>query len=266
MNFRLLKLPSNKQGIAIDAIVIVLNLFLFPFISGRINNLFTESFQDKQPAFKTLGALMIVIIIGRLGGLYLKRFPLQARMRSSEASFSIYFLVFHVPIMVLTAAFGVVLVQYLAADLGFMERDYSGLPKESRAMSMAAVFLILVLTAVEIYLMYRLGKPLNSEEEQKAAKGNWRFGFKGEFLADFGLFVYMMVWQVFYFLTADLLLTPPEGASWGLDMQIFTLFFLLICFTLFYVSPRAVFLTEDRRYPSTWAMIFLVFLTSLIAH
>lgn len=266
MNVRLLKLPPNKQGIAIDAIVILLNLFLFPFISGRINNLFKESFQDKQPAFKTLGALMIIIIIGRLGGLYLKRFPLQARMRSREASFSIHFLVFHVPIMILTAAFGVVMVQYLAADLGFMERDYNGLPKESQAISMAAVFLILILSAVEVYLMYRLGKPLNGKEERKAAEGNWMFNFKGEFLADFGLFIYMMVWQVFYFLTADLLLTPPEGASWGLDMQIFTLFFLLICFTLFYVSPRAVFLTEDRKYLSTWAVIFVVFLTSLIAH
>lgn len=266
MNFRLLKLPPNKHGIAIDAIVIILNLFLFPFISGRISLLFLDSFSDKLPAFKTLAALMIIIIIGRIGGLYLKRFPLQARMRSSEASFSIYFLVFHVPIMVLTAAFGVVLLQYLAADLGFMERNYNGLPKESRAMSMAAVFLILILTAVEIYLMYRLGKPLTSKEEQKAAEGNWMFSFMGEFLADFGLFVYMMVWQVFYFLTADLLLTPPEGASWGWDMQIFTFFFLLICFTLFYVSPRAVFLTEDRKYFSTWALIFLVFLTSLIAH
>jgi hypothetical protein len=266
MNFRLLKLPSNKQGIAIDAIVILLNLVLFPFISGRIKGLFVVSFGDKQPEFKTLGTLMVIIIIGRLGGLYLKRFPLQYRMRSSEASFSIYFLVFHVPIMVLTAAFGIVLLQYLAADLGFMETGYNGLPKESQAMSMAAVFLILILSAVEIYLMYRLGKPLNAKEEQKAAKGNWMFGFKGEFLADFGLFVYMMVWQVFYFLTADLLLTPPEGASWGWDMQIFSFFFLLVCFTLFYVSPRAIFLTEDRKYPATWAMIFLVFLTSLIAH
>lgn len=263
---RLLKLPPNRQGIAIDALVILLNLFLFPFVSGRIGRLFEESFKNDQPAFRTLGVLMVLILAGRLGGLYLKRFPLQARMRSPEASFSIYFLIFNAPIMILTAAFGVVLIQYLAADLGLIERGYDGMPKESQAISLVAVFSILILTAIEIYLLYRLGRPLKDAEEEKASQGNWRFGFIGEFAADFGLFTYMIIWQVFYYMTAELLLTPPEGSSWGLDMQIFTFVFLLICFALFYISPRAVFLTEDRKYLSTWLFILAVFLTSLIAH
>jgi hypothetical protein len=263
---RLLKLPPNRQGIAIDAIVIVLNLLLFPFATGRIRNLFDESFKNDLPAFRTLGVLMVLIIAGRLGGLYLKRFPLQARMRSSEASFSIYFLIFNAPIMILTAAFGVVMVQYLAADLGMIERGYDGQPKESQAVSMVAVFSILILTGVEIYLLYRLGRPLDSAEEKKVSEGSWKFGFIGESVADFGLFGYMMIWQVFYYMTAELLLTPPEGSSWGLDMQIFTLVFVLICFALFYISPRAVFLTEDRKYLSTWLFILVVFLTSLIGH
>ena len=263
---RLLKLPPNRQGIAIDVLVILLNLFLFPFVSGRIGNLFERSFQDDQPAFRTLGVLMILVLAGRLGGLYLKRLPLQSRMRSSEASFSIYFLIFNAPIMILTAVFGVVLLQYLAADLGLLERDYSGMPKESQAVSLAGVLSILALTAVEIYLLYRLGRPLKDSEEKKAAQGSWRFGFTGEFGADFGLFTYMMIWQVFYYMTASLLLTPPEGSAWGLDMQIFSIVFLLICFALFYVSPRAVFLTEDRKYPTTWLFILLVFLTSLVSH
>lgn len=264
---RLPVLPSNKQGIAIDALVILLNLFLFPFFSDRIISLFQDAFSDKEPAFKTLGALMIVVLIGRLGGLYLKRFPLQARMRSTEASFSIYFLVFNAPIMILTAVFGVVLLQDLAADVGLIERGYNGMPKESRAVSMTVVLTILFLSCVEIYLLYRLGRPLTAAEEQKVAEGNWRYGFAGEFVADFGLFMYMMVWQVFYFLTARTFLTPPAGsAEFGWDMKIFSFVFLLIVFVLFYVSPRAVFLTEDRKYLSTWAMIFLVFLTSLISH
>lgn len=260
---RLPALPSNKQGIAIDGIVILLNIFLFPFVFDRINNLFVESFKDKQPAFTTLGLFMIVVLAGRLGGLYLKRFPLQARMRSPDASFSIYFLVFNAPIMILTAVFAAVMIQYLAAEWGWIEKGYNGMPKESQAVSMTVVLTILVLSCLEIYLLYRLGKPLTGKEEQKAAEGNWLFGFPGEFLADFGLFIYMIVWQVFYYLTARLFLTSPAQ---GWDMQIFTFFFLLICFVLFYVSPRAVFLTEDRKYFTTWAFISLVFLTSLIAH
>jgi hypothetical protein len=263
---RLLRLPPNKQGLAIDALVILLNLFLFPFVSGRVRNLFDSSFRDDAGAFKTLSVLMVLILVGRLGGLYLKRFPLQARMRSSEASFSIYFLIFNAPIMILTGAFGAILLQNLAADLGFIERGYNGLPKESQAVSLIVILSILLLTAFEIYLLYRLGRPLDDAEAKHAAEGNWRFGFIGEFIADFGLFAYMFVWQVFYYMTAGLFLTPAEGASWGLDMKIFTLVFMLICFTLFYISPRAVFLTEDRKYLSTWLFILVVFLTSLIGH
>lgn len=263
---RLLKLPPNRQGIAIDALVILLNIFLFPFAAGRIGNLFERSFKDDQPAFRALGVLMIFVLAGRLGGLYLKRFPLQARMRSSEASFSVYFLVFNAPIMILTAVFGVVLLQDLAAGLGLLERGYNGVPKESQAASLVAVLSVLALTAFEIYLLYRLGRPLKDAEEKKAAQGNWRFGFIGEFIADFGLFAYMMIWQVFYFMTAEMFLTPAAGVTWGLDMQIFTVVFLLICFALFYISPRAVFLTEDRRYPATWFFIGLVFVSSLLPH
>lgn len=263
---RLLKLPPNRQGIAIDALVIALNIFLFPFVSGRIGNLFERSFRDDQPAFRALGVLMILVLAGRLGGLYMKRSPLQARMRSSEASFSIYFLIFNAPIMILTAVFGVVLLQDLAAGLGLLERGYNGVPKESQAVSMVAVFSILALTAFEIFLLYRLGRPLKDVEEKKAYEGNWRFGFIGEFIADFGLFAYMMIWQVFYYMTAEMFLTPAEGVTWGLDMQIFTVVFLLICFGLFYISPRAVFLTEDRRYLATWLFIAVVFLSSLLPH
>lgn len=264
---RLPVLPSNKQGIAIDSVVILLNIFLFPFAFDRINALFTGSFSDRQPAFNTLGYLMIIVLLGRLGGLYLKRFALQARMRSTEASFSIYFLVFNAPIMILTAVFGAVMLQYLAAEYGLIATGYNGMPEESQAVSMMVVLTILFLSCLEIYLLYRLGRPLTAAEERKAAEGNWLYGFAGEFVADFGLFMYMMVWQVFYFLTARTFLTPPDGSpEFGWDMKIFNFVFLLIVFVLFYVSPRAVFLTEDRKYFTTWAFIALVFLSSLVPH
>jgi hypothetical protein len=243
-----------------------LNLFLFPFVSGRVRNLFDESFKDDQGAYKTLSVLMVLILAGRLAGLYLKRFPLQARMRSSEASFSVYFLIFNAPIMILTGAFGAILLQNLAADLGFIERGYNGLPRESQAVSLIVILSILLLTAFEIYLLYRLGRPLTDDEDKKASQGNWKFGFIGESIADFGLFAYMFVWQVFYYMIAELFLTPAEGVSWGLDMRIFTVVFMLLCFALFYISPRAVFLTEDRKYLTTWLFILLVFLSSLIGH
>src|SRR3546814_2126451 len=63
------------------SIAIIANLFLFPFLLSRVGNLFDESFADNSFAFKTLAGLMVIILAGRLAGLYLKRFRLQ---RSEE--------------------------------------------------------------------------------------------------------------------------------------------------------------------------------------
>lgn len=264
MDLRILKLPPNKQGIAIDILVILLNILLFPFVTGRIVDLYQRSFNSNESGFKTLAGLMIVVLIGRLGGLYLKRFPLQRRLSGPEARFSIFFFIFNAPIMILTAVFGAVLIQYTAAEFGLIAKGINGMPRESRAASMLVVFSVLFICAAEIYLLYRLGKDLTAIERQQAAKGNWKFTFVGEFIADFGLFLYMLVWQVFYFYIAGIFLNPVAGANWGWDMKAFSFGFMVLTFMLFYVAPRAVFLTEDRKYLSTWAFILLVFLTSLL--
>lgn len=264
MIWKILKLPPNKQGIAIDILVIVLNIVLFPFVTGRIVDLYQRSFDNNESGFKTLAGLMIVVLIGRLGGLYLKRFPLQRRLSGSEARFSIFFFIFNAPIMILTAVFGAVLIQFTAAEFGLIETSINGVPKESRAASMIVVFSVLFICAVETYLLYRLGKDLTAPERSQATKGNWKFTFAGEFVADFGLFLYMLVWQVFYFYISGIFLNPVEGANWGWDMKAFSFAFMFFAFVLFYVAPRAIFLTEDRKYFSTWAFILLVFLTSLL--
>lgn len=260
------KLPENKQGIVIDILVIVINLFLFPFYAERLTRIFADSLAGKNPDPRTLGTLMIVLLVGRLGGLYLKRFPLQARMRSAEAAFSAYFLVFSAPIMILTAIGGAIAIQAFAAGFGWMETGADGVPNESRLMTMVVVFSVLFLAGVEIYLMSRLGKRLGSEESAMAAKGSWLYTGAGEFVADFGLFAYMMVWQVVYYLVAGVLLTPAEGHSFDTGTRIFGVFIVAICFGLFYISPRAVFLTEDRKYLSTWVLIFAAFISSLLPH
>lgn len=262
----LLKLAPNKQGIIIDSAVIVINLFLFPVFFGRLEGLFKDAFDNKKPAFAGLGVLMLLILSGRLGGLYLKRFPLQKRMQSSEASFSAYFLVFTAPIMILTGVAAAVALQYVAAAIGLIPTKFDGQPKESRAVDMIVVFSVILLSCLEIFLLFRLGKRLNTAESVSAAKGGIKYGAITEAVADFGLFAYMTIWQAVYYMIAETLLNPPEGNRLGWDTWIFGLFVMLVCFALFYLSPRAVFLTEDRKYPSTWIFIGLVFLSSLLPH
>lgn len=258
-------LPANRQGIAIDGVMILLNIFLFPFFTGRVGKLFDESFKDDSGAFKTLAGLMLLILGGRLFGLYLKRFPLQARLeKSGQTAFPLYFFILNIPVFILTAAFVMVLLSNVLGQTGMVETNYNGMPKDSQAVSLIGTFAMFALMCAEVYFLYRLSKPLNDVEKQKQAKGDWKFSITSEFFADFGLFAYMSIWQVFYNYTAALFLTPPENVTEKLEFKIISVIFLFICFLMFYLAPRAVFLIEDRKHLTTWLFILLVFLSSIV--
>ena len=260
-------LPENRQGIAIDAVLILLNIFIFPFFTSRVGNLFNSAFANNPGAFKTLAFLMILLLAGRLSGLYLKRFPIQARRRKGgQTAFPLYFFVLNVPVFVLTAAFVMVSVLSVSADLGIVEKTYSGQPKDSQAVALIGTFAIFALMCLEIYFIYRLAKPLDRAEKRMLAQRNWIFSWKSELLADFGLFAYMMVWQVFYNQTAALFLTFPPNITETLELKIGSVIFLFITFLMFYLSPRTVFLIEDRKYLGTWLFILLVFLSSIVRY
>jgi hypothetical protein len=260
-------LPTNRSGIAIDAIAIIANLILFPYLLSRVGSLFDESFADNSPAFLTLAGLMVFILSGRLVGLYLKRFPLQSRLEASgHASFPLYFFVFNIGVFVLNSVFVVVFISALAGNLGLIEMNYSGQPKDSPVVMAIGLVFMIGLMGAEIYLLYRLSRPLTAREITLRDEGNWMFDWRGEFAADFGLFCYVMVWQVFYNNTAKLFMTPPPNAPDTLEYRIFSAVFLFIVFLIFYLSPRTVFLIEDRKHLGTWVFIFGVYLASILRY
>lgn len=260
-------LPKTRNGIVIDVIAIVANLVLFPFLLSRVGGLFQQSFAEDGPAFLTLGGLMVFILAARLVGLYLKRFPLQTRLEASgQTSFPMYFFVLNVGVFVMNAAFAVVFISALAGSLGLVETNYSGRPKDSPAIMFIGLFFMLAIMAAEIVLIYRLSRPLTESEKELRSEGNWLFDWRGEFAADFGLFAYMMVWQIFYNDTAKLFMTPPPNAPDTLEYRIGSAVFLFIVFLLFYLSPRTVFLIEDRKYVGTWVFIFGVYLASILRY
>jgi hypothetical protein len=258
-------LPINKHGIIIDAIVIAASLVLFPFVLSRIGSLFDQAFADEPQAFRTLAALMLFVLAGRLVGLYLKRFSLQTRLgETDQTSFPLYFFILNIGVFILNSAFVVVLLSSVAADVGWVETNYSGQPKDSLGLTLFSVSMMLILMAAEIFLIYWLSRPLTADEKASRDKGNWLYDHRGEFVADFGLFAYMMMWQVFYNDTARLLMTPPTGTPDTWQYRIFSAVFLFMVFLIFYVSPRTVFLIEDRKYVGTWVFIFGVYLSSVV--
>ncbi|HMJ08233.1 MAG TPA: hypothetical protein VK468_04465 [Pyrinomonadaceae bacterium] len=260
-------LPKNRSGIAIDTVVIIANIFLFPIVTARIGGLFDESFRDEPAAFMTLGGLMMFILAGRMFGLYLKRFSLQSRSGAkAETEFPLYFFILNVPVLVLTAAFVMVYATTILADIGIGETTYSGRPKESAAASVIGAIVMFAIMCTEIYFLYRLSRPLSRRERQLKANGSWMFTWLGETAADFGLFAYMIVWQVFYNYTVSIFLVPAPNMVETFEFKIFGAVFMFMVFLMFYVSPRTVFLIEDRKYLGTWVLIFGVYLSSIIAY
>lgn len=256
--------PPNRQGIAIDAVTIVCNLLLFPLLAARVEALFNGFFSDDPSAFQALPAVMVFILASRLVGLYLKRFGLQARLADSEdGGFPLLFFIFSFPLTILTAAFTLISLSGLVGNLGITEVNENGLPAMTRTVEIVGTFLILFLAGLEAFLVYRLSKPLDRHEREMRSAGVWMYTWMGELAADFGLFAYMMIWQVFYHQVAGLLTTRADGMPMAWDMKLVSVFFMAVCFMLFYLSPRAVFLIEDRKYSGTWLMIGLVFLSSL---
>jgi hypothetical protein len=74
----------------------------------------------------------------------------------------------------------------------------------------------------------------------------------------------MMVWQVFYNDTARLFMTPPEGTPDSWEYRIFSAVFVSSCFFLFYLSPRTVFLIEDRKYLGRGFLFLGFYLASVV--
>jgi hypothetical protein len=248
--------PPNRHGIAADAIVILCNLILFPLLAGRVEGLFTAFFSNDQSSLAVLPPIMMFILAGRLVGLYLKRFGLQARLATAEdGGFPILFFVFSFPLLVLTASFMAVGFSAWVAE--------GGSSAGSGAILYVGVFVLVALACTEAYLLYRLGVPLNVHEQEMRRRSVWMYTWLGELAADFGLFAYMIIWQVFYHQVAEILTTRPDGAPMPWDMKLVSVFFMAVCFMLFYLAPRAVFLIEDRKYRGTWLMIGLVLLSSL---
>lgn len=261
-------LPDYRYGIAVDAIAIAANILLFPWLLSRIGNLFDDSFGPGETAFMTLAGLMVFTLAARLAGLYIKRHTLQTHLERAgeKTNLPIYFLILNIGVIVLNAAFVVVFLSALAGSLGLVETNYNGQPKDSVALMLFGVFAMLAITCAEVYLVFRLSVPLTEEEKRLRAEGSWLFDRRGEFVADFGLFCYMILWQVFYNNTAKLLMTIPENTPDTWEHRIFSAVFLFIVFLIFYVSPRTVFLIEDRKYLGTWVFIFGVYAASVLRY
>ncbi len=231
----------------------VASALLLRTLSEEFFGLLQRALQAQQrDAALGLALLLYAIYALRLVGLYLKRFPLQARLNwHGERS------ILGMASFCISGGLAFILVAVAAGSLMQWLETYEDIDETILvAGSIAAFLTILPLAYVEIGLYGRLMKPLGANETQRMAT-DLRFTPAVEALADAGLFVYLVVWQLLF--EAALLLYHKVADLGGFGDFVLNLPIMLVAFLVLYVAPRAPLLMEDGRYRGTWTSMAMVF-------
>jgi hypothetical protein len=247
-------LPPNLHGIFFDLAIFLLNIFLVRQLADRFLGLLANAEQNDKTAILGLRILAVLVILLRFSGLYFKRRPLQARLVGNTTGSKLGCLgLFNFGLMAVTT--GVV----MAPVMGGIEKQFG---KESGAfLIIPLAFLGVFILFFESWLFIRALMPLK-EKELAVQKESWLFSRKIENFADFGLFTYMILWQVIYNSVIAMLFSDPEPRDFKFRMV--SLFFFTFIFCGCYLAPRAHFLVEDAKYRATWLTLGMVFLPGAI--
>lgn len=198
----------------------------------------------------TISLIIIVVFFWRFIALYLKRIPVQNRIENEKGLKSLGTLwILNLFAVLLSTAFVIVTVLTFLDEAGIGDfNSYDNL----------IGFIGLIFPLLELFLLYRLTRPLSKEEKKRSAKNSG-----AEIFADLGLFAYLFVWQAFY---NFYLATITSNVFYSITAFIGISIISMIVFVMFYLGPRTVFLLEDAGYNSTRLSISLVFLTSFFSH
>jgi hypothetical protein len=119
---------------------------------------------------------------------------------------------------------------------------------QSAPVSVSMIFLILILTIVQTYLIYSYFSPY-----KKPPRWTFLRTPQSELLGDIFLFVNMILFQVFWNMLTFAGLGRPSGPVEFLGR----LFFLCFIALLIYFPPRMFYLAEDIKRRRTWITMLL---------
>ncbi len=209
---------------------------------------------------------MLLILFLRLVGLYLKRFSLQARKflqpeagkpETQSLNFTFALWALNLGAIGLSGAFAIFALLGTLQDFGLINLAESG-----QTLTPFIAVVGLLIPVIELGLVIDLSSSFDRREKRLLAAGDWLFSRQAEILADFCLFAYLLVWQVF----SNFLISVFVRNAVNVPLFIFFFIISLVVFIVFYVAPRTVFLLEDRKNKIAWLSISLVFLTSFLTN
>jgi hypothetical protein len=228
-------LPFNYRGLLFDLAVFVCNVFLVRVLTRHVGRLLSQTFLADDPqASRTLLYVVSAAMCAQIVGAWLKRRPLQARMRARGQEVG--------------GAFTLLLILHFALTLVTAAGILALLPSEVPG---GYTVLVILFSMIPTALVWRALTPYRNPPEP-----DWRNSRAVETFADFCLFAYMLVNLAIWNTVTSGSNMRASGIG---DVLSRALGFILVSpvILLFYLPPRILFLAEDYRFPATWISMTL---------
>ena len=243
---RLAKLFTKaNRGLLLDVLVFVANIFLMRLLTRQFIELFSQVSAENPLAQLALGFILLAMWFLPAAGAVLKRWHFQQRRHVSSPTelTSISGCLFN-PLFYF--CLNLVIASAVLTSLG--QFVFGNRALQGAAVSVSMIFLILILTIVQTYLIYSYFSPYKKPPR-------WAFlrTTQSELLGDIFLFVNMILFQVFW----NMLTFAGIGRPSGVVEFFGRLFFLCFIALLIYFPPRMFYLAEDINRRRTWITMLL---------
>ncbi len=223
-------------GLVADLLLFGTNLiFLTPvaaWITSRVQEVVTS---DNALAARSLAAVLGLVVVLQSIGAFLKRGPLQARLKERGINSNMGFL-------------GIVLLMFSYVLTLFALAAILTLTGYTAASTPIPLFVVVALALVPTYLVHRAMSPPRTPEPPR------RDAAQVELVADALLLPYVIAnTLLFNYLTSITATkaTTLEGEALNMASMVLVVFMVLI----WYLPPRLLFLVEDYRDIGTWIRI-----------
>jgi hypothetical protein len=245
----LLKLfAKTNRGLLLDVFVFIANIFLIRLLTRQFIDLFKQVSGENPTAQLLLGLTFLAMWILPAAGAVLKRWHFHQRLNAQGKSVEseetkiagcLFNPIFYFCLNLVISS----VVMAALADFVFGKRSL-----DRGAVFVPLIFVILILTIVQTFLIYRYFSP-----PKKPPQWDFLLSPQSEMLGDVCLFTNMILFQVFW----NMLTFADLGHPSSFVEFLGRLFFLSFIALLIYFPPRMFYLAEDINRRRTWLTMLL---------
>jgi hypothetical protein len=240
-------LDRENRGLLLDIVVFIINLLLMRRLTGYAIDLFSYADAGEPLAQFSLFAACVAMWVLPAAGSVLKRWHFHRRLNAAgkklDLDGSSWGCLFN-PLFYF--CLNLVLVSAIIAGAG--QFLFGNRMMDSAAVFVPTIFLGLIGTILQTYLIYRYFSPPKKPPSQK-----FLLEPESETLGDVCIFLNMILFQIVWNLLAFADLGRPSGVAEFAGR----LFFLCFIALLIYFPPRMFYLAEDIHRPRTWVTMLL---------